>query len=302
MYKANFDPEELKAYLEKGLGFAIRPLRRLNGGGAVNFRAERVSDGLSFLVKCFPPDRKPNYDRLVSNLKTMEGLHAPTRLFETTCPAVFADYHLLCLEWKTGEVVHPSVLTEGEWSAFLNDYRDFWERMQHSKITRVWNISLEEWRSAAFRLCRGFSGRTLRRALLPLAGQDLQVRTEDLRVIHGDFHLGNVLFRNGRVECFMDLENLFPNYGPADIVVYCYSAARAAKGDVKCVLARFAQAVRELPFSAYEWQMAIFFCMLGTLYNYTKGFRRLEIFSAVKSVSRIRFYELLHQQVIEAVR
>lgn len=298
MYKANFDPEELKAHLERGLGFAIRPLKRLSGGGAVNFRTERVSDGFPFLVKCFPLERKPNYDRLVSNLKAMEGPRTPTRLFEATCPAVFGDYHLLCLEWKTGEVVHPSALTEREWSAFLKDYRDFWERMQRSDIEIGGNRSCEEWRAATFRFCKGISGSILRRALLPLERQDLRMWAKDLRVIHGDFHPGNVLFKNGRVECFMDLENLSPHYGPADLVIYCACAVRSRRGTLKRVLARFAQAVRELPFSAYEWQMALNLFILGTVHLQTKGLRRLGLVSAIKCASRIRVCELFRQQVL----
>ena len=58
MYQQPFRTEELQAELERTLGFKLGPLVRIGGGGAINFKAECVSDGLQFVVKCFPPDRQ----------------------------------------------------------------------------------------------------------------------------------------------------------------------------------------------------------------------------------------------------
>lgn len=303
MYKASFTTAELKEHLEKSLGFAIVSLTRIAGGGAINFRAERACDGLRFLVKCFVPERKANYDRLISNLRMMEGVKAPTRLFEGTCPETFRAYHVVCLAWRDGETSDPSRMSDGVWVGFLKDYLVFAERMQHAVAAGSADIPLETWRREAFGLCRGVCGLFLRGVLASLEGADLAVRREDLRIVYGDFHTGNVLFRNGSVECFMDLENLTLRYGPSDILLYCLHAARRlGRAGRRRVLERFGEAVRLLPYSTYEWHMAINFAILASFRRRTKGFKRCGIFAAMANAAAIRLYEQFRRQVRDNAR
>lgn len=300
MYKATFKTTELKAFLESGLGFAVKLPVRLGGGGAVNFKVERVSDHLEFLVKCFVPERKANYDRLVSNLKTLEGAKGPLRLFETACPKTFGSYHVLCLAWRHGETSDPSQMSDRQWANFLNDYLVFADRMQHAEAAVESAMPLETWREKALGLCKGLSGRVLRSALSPLVGVDLTVRREDLRVVHGDFHTGNVLFCDGEVECFMDVENLTLKYAPADILLYCVYAARRLHGvERQRVWQRFGEAVRQLPFSGHEWQKAINAAILSGLNRRTNGFRKCGLLAAIKNAAEVRFYEPFRQQVAQ---
>ena len=50
MQRQPFETSELKAELERGLGFALAELVRLDGVSSLNYRAVRASDGLTFAV------------------------------------------------------------------------------------------------------------------------------------------------------------------------------------------------------------------------------------------------------------
>lgn len=292
MYKANFAIADLKRHLEQGLGFAIDQLTRIGGGGALNYKAVRASDDLAFLVKCFVPERKSNCERLVANLKIMEGVKAPCRLFETTCPTTFKDLSLVCLAWRTGETSDPSRMSCRAWRTFLADYQVFAARMQQAEIVNDTGFPLKTWYGQGLGLCTGLRGYFLRPVLSALGKRDLELRPEDLRVVHGDFHTGNVLFHGEEVECFMDLENLVRKPAPADILLYCrYAYARQNKKGRARVLERFAEAVRLLPYSTREWEMAISQSFLSGFRRRTKGFTRCSLRLAWKIAQEFRLHE-----------
>ena len=46
-----FETSELKAELERSLGFALRSLERLDGASALNFKAVRASDGMTYVAR-----------------------------------------------------------------------------------------------------------------------------------------------------------------------------------------------------------------------------------------------------------
>lgn len=288
--------------LERSLGFRIVMFTRISGGGAMNFKAVRESDGLPFLVKCFVPDRQASYARLVANLKTMRGEKVPVRLFEDTCPATFAGCFLLCLSWCLGEPSGPQLLSSAEWSAFLREYQTFADRMQFSTAVNVVDLSLAKWRKLAFDLCRGLAGRILRPALDSMIDVDLSFDQSIFSIVHGDFHSGNVLFKNSAVASFIDLENFAYGFGPTDIARYCYiSAQRLARSDkrgLRLILERFAQAIFELPYSALEWRLFSNELALSIVRHRTKNFRRLGICSALKTVAALRFFDSFRRQII----
>lgn len=46
-----FETSELKAELERSLGFELKSLERLDGAAALNFKAVRASDGMTFAAR-----------------------------------------------------------------------------------------------------------------------------------------------------------------------------------------------------------------------------------------------------------
>ena len=288
-----FETAELKAELERSLGFGLKSLVRLDGASALNFRAERESDGLLFAVKCSPKFRQVMFDHLVAHLRETEGTKAVKRLFAAECPATFREYNVICLSWCAGARKFPDELTEPQLIALLDDYLAFSEAMQ--KATGIVpHDPMLVWREVALKNCRGIAGRGLCKLIereLPVEG--VTYRKELLRTVHGDFHHGNFLFVNGTVNGFFDLEEFCEGYPTDDIVRYFVCAVEHLKGlgvfRLGRILERFAAAVRHLPYSREVWEVAINCLLLRKIYMKVKdgpvGFAR-----AVNLLFRARLY------------
>ena len=288
-----FETAELKVELESSLGFRLKSLVRLDGASALNFRAERESDGLPFAVKCSPKFRQVMFDHLVAHLRETEGTKAVKRLFAAECPATFREYNVICLSWCAGERKFPDDLTEPQFIGLLDDYLTFSAAMQ--KATGIVpHDPMLAWREAARKNCRGIAGRGLRKLIdheLPVEG--VTYRKDLLRTVHGDFHHGNFLFVDGKVSGFFDLEEFCEGYPTDDIVRYFVCAAEHLKGfgvfRLGRILERFSTAVRHLPYSRKEWEVAINCLLLRKIYMKVKdgpvGFAR-----AVNLLFRARLY------------
>ena len=288
-----FETAELKAELERSLGFRLKSLVRLDGASALNFRAERESDGLLFAVKCSPKFRQMMFDHLVAHLRETEGTKAVKRLFAAECPPDFHGFNVICLSWCAGERKFPDELTEPQLIALLDDYLAFSAAMQ--KATGIVpHDPMLAWREAALKNCRGIAGRGLSELIereLPVEG--VTYRKELLKTVHGDFHHGNFLFVDGKVNGFFDLEEFCEGYPTDDIVRYFVCAAEHLKGfgafRLGRILERFAAAVRHMPYSREEWEVAINCLLLRKIYMKVKdgpvGFAR-----AANLLFRARLY------------
>ena len=269
-----FETSELKAELERSLGFGLKSLVRLDGASALNFRAERESDGLLFAVKCSPKFRQVMFDHLVAHLRETEGTKAVKRLFAAECPPVFRGFNVICLSWCAGERKFPDELTEPQLIGLLDDYLAFSAAMQ--KATGIVpHDPMLAWREAVLANCRGIAGLGLRKLIereLPVEG--VTYRKGLLKTVHGDFHHGNFLFMDGRVNGFFDLEEFCEGYPADDIVRYFVCAVEHLKGfgifRLGRILERFAAAVRHLPYSREEWEVAINCLLLRKIYMKVK--------------------------------
>lgn len=298
--RQDFTTEELKGELERGLGFRLRSLTRLDGASALNFKAVRETDGLAFAVKCIPPRRRDMYEHLVRHLDETKGTKAVSRIFAETCPATFRSYHLVCLTWCEGRRMFPDQLTESQFVAFVDEYQRFSEVMQKSTLI-VQADPIDKWRTAFMEQCCGFWGRFLRRfADRELPKDETAYCADRLRVIHGDFHHGNFLFANGRLSGFFDLEEFCYGYPADDIVRYFVCAAEHLKwyelGRLRLILKRFERAVCRLPYPTDEWLTAIDGLLVRKIYKKTQD-RAPGLLMTANLLFRARFYRRLKEIV-----
>ena len=214
MRQQTFETAELKSELERALGFELKTLTRLDGASALNFKAVRALDGMTFAVKCSPPDRQVLFGRLVRHLDDVKDTKAVRRFFAETCPSKFREYNVICLSWCPGVRRFPDQLTDEQLKVFLGDYLVFSAAMQKSTD----NTSLDpvlDWRQKTLDQCNGVWGGGLRRLIereIPVESVTYDARR--LKVTHGDFHHGNFLFVGGRVAGFFDLEEFCLGYRP----------------------------------------------------------------------------------------
>ena len=299
--KQPFKTEELKAELERTLGFALTEFKRLKCVNSVNFKAVRAGDGFAFTVKCIEPRRKFGYDLIVRHLGELAGSLAPQRVFEKECPADFCGYGLVCLKWCAGGPVWPDRLSEAEMEAFLDDYLAFSEALQRTS-RHIRPYPAEKWRADALVRCARGWGRLVRPHVEACKPEESFFRSEQLRVTHGDLHPKNFAFQDGHVSGFFDIEGLTLGYPAWDILRYLtfsidhlrfYERRRA-----RAIIMRFAQAVRKMPYSAEEWIVSINVTWLEQVYKKLCT-RRVSLLQAVQLCLHARLYRRLRQIVSE---
>ena len=304
MRQQPFETSELKAELERSLGVALRSLERLDGAAALNFKAVRDSDGMTFAVKCSPPSSRAMFDRLVEHLEALKGSKAVRRIFEKECPPTFHGHNVLCTAWTFGVRIFPDRLTDEQVRDWLDDYAAFSAAMQEVKTFGAAR-PIREWREGALKKCRGLAGRIMRRLLTEMDAADCDYRPELLRVIHGDYHYGNFLFVDGKVDAYLDLEEFRLGYPADDILRNIVCATEHLRwyawGRRRRMLQVFALAVRRLPYSRHEWMMAINARFVCKMFKRTRKVGRIGLGQALNLAWRVRFYRRM-RQVVDTIR
>lgn len=305
--KQDFAVEELRNELERLLEFKLRSLERLPGQAwSLNFKAVRTDDGFEFVVKLVPATGNEAYEarfaQTMRHLEDLVGTKAARPLFPS-CAKRFRNYHVCCLSWCPGVRLFPDRLTVDQLKAFLSDYLVFSAGMQ--KTTGIFpkrdGLALKVMDLEGL---HGFFGRRLRTRLeTEMPDADVIHRPELIRIIHGDFHYGNFLFRDGALSGIFDLEEFRYGYPTEDFVRYVtcavehlrwYELRRARK-----IRRMFATMVECLPYSAHEWIVAL------NIHFLAKVSRRVErgcgSLSALNLIYRYSFYHSL-RTIADAIR
>lgn len=300
-----FEIPELKAELERSLGFALRPLARLGGSAAFNFKAVRARDGMPFAVKCLPQASQTSYERIVAHLADLAEVNAVRRVFEKECVPTFRDCHVVCTTWCDGDHLFPDRLTDEEFATFLDDYFSFSAAMQKVKTLSEPRPVLE-WREEVLSKCRGLAGCLLRKEIERIPLEDCIYRPDIMRVTHSDFHHGNIVFANGRIRGVLDLEGLRPGYPADDLVRYFTCAAEHLKLHShfrrRRMLRLFRLAVRRMPYSRHEWMTAINARFLLKCSRRLHGSNCVGMAKAFNLAWRARFYHDLRMEAEEALK
>lgn len=299
--KQPFKTSDLKAELERALGFRMAEFTRLKCVNSINFRAVREDDGFAFAVKCIEPQRKCGYDFIVRHLRELEGSLAPQRVFEMECPASFCGYLLICLKWCAGGPVWPDRLSVAEMDAFLDDYLVFSRALQRT-THHIQPYPAAEWRADAFCRCTRGWGRLVRPCVEECRAEESFFRPGLLRVTHGDLHPGNFAFQGGRVTGFFDVEGLTLGYPAWDILRYLTFSIDHLRfyerHRTRAILARFAQAVRKMPYSSEEWMVSINVTWLEQVYKKLCT-RRVSLLQALQLRIHARLFRRIRQIVAE---
>ena len=253
-------PAALRGALERSLGFMLKPLERLDGKIALNFKAVRATDGFTFAVKCSPPERHEAFVRLLTHLEELKGTKAVRRIFPDGL-SKFRDYDVICLSWCAGERLFPDRLSDSEMATFVDDYLAFSAALQKTSLILP-HDPLLDWRAFVLSHCTTWASRGIRRLVeRVLTETALTYRPELLKTVHGDLHHGNFLFVDGRVAGYFDLEDLCQGYPTDDLVRYFVCASEHLRWYEQHrksrILALFAQVVRRTPYSAHEWEIAL---------------------------------------------
>ena len=285
----------LRDELERSLGFPLQPLERLDGEINLNFKAVRTTDGLTFAVKCSPPEKRAAFAALCGHLAALEGTKAARRLFPDAL-ARFRGYDILFLSWCDGERLFPDRLTDAQMEALADDYLDFSRALQRTKPSCPPDDCVAM-RCLALGECRGFWSRGIRRLLeRELTEEGVSLRPEKTRLVHGDLHHGNFLFRDGRVSGFFDFENVTRGYPAEDFVRYFICAAEHLRWyeqhRKRRILKLFRIAAMRLGYPLDEWETALNRLLVSKIARKAAD-RGLGFRMSVNLLFRARFYRML---------
>ena len=302
MMEAGFDVA-LHDALERSLGFSLKPLVRLDGEINLNFRAVRETDGLTFAVKCSPPEKHAAFAVLCGHLKALEGTKAARRLFPDALQQ-FRGYDILCLSWCDGERLFPDRLTDAQMAALADDYLDFSRALQRTQPSCPPDDCVAM-RRLALGKCGGFWSRGIRRLLeCELTEEGVRLRPEKTRLIHGDLHHGNFLFSDGRVSGFFDFENVTEGYPAEDLIRYFVCASEHLRWYEQHrklrILRLFRIAVTRLGYPADEWVTALNRLLIGKIARKAAD-RGLGFLMTVNLLFRARYYRTM-KRIAEETR
>ena len=304
MQQQDFGTNELKDELERSLGFKLRSIERLDGASALNFKAVRASDGFTFAVKCSPPIYHERFARLVEHLESLKGSKAVRRVFEKECPPTFHGYNLLCTDWCFGVRIFPDRLTDSQLDACLDEYLAFSDAMQNVRTFDPAR-TIKRWRDEAFGKCRGLSGAIMRRILDGMLPEECDYHSNLLRVIHGDFHHGNFLFVDGKVDRYLDLEEFRQGYPADDMLRFFVCAAEHLRWYAwrrkRRTLRAFARAVRRMPYSRHEWMFSINARFISKMYMRTWKSECFTLGQALNLAWRHRLYRTMRKIVDDSL-
>ena len=287
--------------LEQSLGFPLKPLERLDGEINLNFRAVRTTDGLTFAVKCSPPEKHAAFAALCGHLAALEGTKAVRRLFPDAL-AQFRGYDILFLSWCDGERLFPDRLTDGQMAELVDDYLAFSAALQRTEASCPPDDCITM-RRFALAKCRGFWSRGIRRLLeRELTEESVSLRPEKVRLIHGDLHHGNFLFKDGRVSGFFDFENVTRGY-PVEGLVRDFVCASEhlrwyEQHRKRRILRLFRIAVARLKYPADEWETALNRLLVSKIARKAAD-RGLGFLMSVNLLFRVRYYRALKGILVE---
>ena len=288
--------------LERSLGFPLKPLERLDGEINLNFKAVRKADGLTFAVKCSPPEKRAAFAALCGYFAALEGTKAARRLFPDALVR-FRDYDILCLSWCDGERLFPDRLTDAQMEALVDDYLEFSAALQRTEPSCPPDDCVAM-RRLALGKCGGFWSRGIRRLLeRELTEEGVRLRPEKTRLIHGDLHHGNFLFKDGRVSGFFDFENVTHGYPAEDLVRYFVCASEHLRWyeqhRKRRILRLFRIAVTRLGYPADEWETALNRLLVLKIARKAEN-HGLGLLMSANLLFRTRYYRALKQVVAEA--
>ena len=290
--------------LERSLGFPLKPLKRLDGEINLNFKSVRATDRLAFVVKCSPPEKRATFAALCGHLAVLEGTKAVRRLFPDAL-AQFRGYDILCLSWCDGERLFPDRLTDAQIEALADDYLEFSNALQRTAASCPPDDCVAM-RRLALGTCRGFWSRGIRRFLeRELTEESVSLRPEKVRLIHGDLHHGNFLFKDGRVSGFFDFENVTRGYPAEDLVRYFVCAAEHLRWyeqhRKRRILRLFRIAVTRLGYPADEWETALNRLLVSKIARKADD-RKPGFLMSANLLFRARYYRMLKRAAAEALR
>ncbi len=294
----DFRVEEIRKTIEEGYGVSVQSLKSLNGHAhSFNFRAE-TSEGMVFVVKCFPAARTELLGRLLAHTAPSHTPLAATRIFGGKVIDV-GGWKVMALKWIPGSARAADELSDRELDSFLVAYERFLSGLSDDGAVMSVRDGLVLKRALKARFQDGNVSEILRE-LDDMPDGSLTLAPGSRRIIHGDLHKGNFRFVDGAVSGFFDLEELRFGTPAEDLVRYVVCCEERRRWyDLpgrRRLLNAFRRILAKTSYPRAEWMFAVNGCLLRKLAKKVKS-NRLSIWRRINLHARLGFYRALRKAV-----
>lgn len=295
MKECRFSIPGLRAFLEDKLGGPLRRFDMIRASRAENFRVE-TAVGENLLVKCVPPEAgelRDFRDCFMTHLKELSS--APFAMRVVYGPWDFGECVVVATAWSHGHHVSPSRLSSGQEASLIAGYEAFSAALQSASalFPPRDNIAV---RAEAMGLLDCPGGGSLKSFLdRELPASSLRYDPARMRVIHGDFHEGNILFSEEGLDCILDYEDFRPGYPADDWVRYVVCASEHLKWFDAAGRRHLIELFRRLlpKASADEWRTAIGGLLVRKVVRRFTSRKSPRVWLALNLRFRLSFYRRL---------
>lgn len=223
MREPTFDVARLQRFVEAETGLSVSSFTMIRKCSRPHNFILTTAAGERFVVKCVPDDASGIVkfkDYFVCRIGEMKS--APGAVRMAGGPWKDQDCTIVLLEWCKGSIVSPPDVTAEHFSSLVESYSSFAAGMERcSKVLPPRNYV---WMREKVLSCIGHGRcRRLRRFLIErMPERLLSYDASGLKVIHGDFHHGNIHFSGTSVTGIMDYEDFRYGYPAEDFVRYIF--------------------------------------------------------------------------------
>ena len=297
----DFTTDELAKAIEAGFGVAVRATRRLPGHAhSFNFRIE-ADGGLVFVAKCLPTQHLEARRRLCAHLDSLRNSGTVKMMFGGRT-ATIGGWTVLCISWVDGESRPPQEITDSELDSFIAAH----ERNCRTACDDGYILPVRDGLAAKRALLAKLDKKRdadIVRELRLMSDESLVLKPSSVRIIHGDCHWENMRFKDGRLNGFLDVEELRFGTPAEDYVRYIacseehlrwWNSWRSGQ-----IVSAFRRILARTSLTRNEWLFAINGYLLRKISKKTKA-GRMSLPQRLGMRWRFRFYHILRDIVIES--
>lgn len=228
-----------------GLAAPTKIARMNTGSSSWNYYIQN-KDG-EFLVK-FLRGGHPLKEKAEKNLRSLSGTQqCPVLLYKTN----YQDYEVFVFKWVEGKSCFLEKLPPETFKKIVHDYLNFSEKINENKSNIVaptydyYNVvkMFNSIKKAPF-----FIKKELKEIEKDLSYQPV------FQVIHGDFHFKNMIFKEGKLQSFLDFESFRYGCPTEDLIRLILTNAEQHNFiREKYTLSLLKQMTKETPYSKEDW-------------------------------------------------
>lgn len=300
--KPTVDTEALKTTLEAALGDKIVSMDLIQVCSRPENFAIRTAGNKRYAVKCcgVTLESQERFEAMLAHHRELEA--AGSKAVRLVCPPVEfqGGIRLLIMEWCPGLEVMPHKLTNSQMKNLIPSLLSFANSLQQTTHILPFRPTWFFKNLVSEYLSDKTYNRLFESVSKWLGDEYLSYREDELKIIHGDLHHGNLFWQYDDISGFMDLEEFRYGYTTDDWIRYIVCAAEHTLWYDYRAKRRILDLYRTMIhcFPAYQWHTSINGLLMRKAASRTIK-TSIKTWYYLNLKFRLGFYRKLHSMVDE---